>query len=270
MTAYNLIVLVQSLSIIILSAGAIYLVNNWRGKEHSWLVLFCISTLVNNIGALIEITAHETKEILIGTKFSYVGKVFIPLTFFLFVMQYCEIKISKKIQLALSVFHLSIAGLVFTYPHQHLFYTSVRFTTEGIFPHNIYGHGIMYNVYTACLVAYFIVIFAIIINILRKEKRKKRKIQMYYMLACAVCAISGFVIFLTGITGGYDTTSLSYAICTIFMAIALAKYDLLDTLELVRNYVIDNLSLEIIATDEDDRIIYYNHPMLQALYASAN
>ncbi|MGN0114968.1 MAG: diguanylate cyclase, partial [Acutalibacteraceae bacterium] len=72
---------------------------------------------------------------------------------------------------------------------------------------------------------------------------------------------SGFAIFLTGITGGYDTTSLSYALCTIFMAIALTKYDLLDTLELVRNYVIDNLSLEIIATDEDDRIIYYNQPL---------
>lgn len=261
MTAYNLIVLVQTLSIIVLAAGVVYLVGNWRGKEYSCLVLFCISTLVNNIGAFIEIVADQSNEILIGTKFSYIGKVFIPLTFFLFVMQYCEIKVHPKIQIILTIFHLSIAGLVFTYPYQHLFYTSVEFTTDGLFPHNKYGHGIMYNVYTACLVGYFIAVFAVIINILRKEKRKKRKIQMYYMLACAVCAISGFVVFLTGITKGYDTTSLSYAICTVLMAIALTKYDLLDTLELVRNYVIDNLSLEIIATDEDDRIIYYNQPI---------
>lgn len=82
MSAYDMIVLIQSLSILILAVGAIYLIGNWRGKEHSYLVLFCIVTLVNNIGALIEITAQERKEILIGTKFSYVGKVFIPLTFF--------------------------------------------------------------------------------------------------------------------------------------------------------------------------------------------
>ena len=82
MSAYDMIVLIQSLSILILAVGAIYLISNWRGKEHSYLVLFCIVTLVNNIGALIEITAQERKEILIGTKFSYVGKVFIPLTFF--------------------------------------------------------------------------------------------------------------------------------------------------------------------------------------------
>lgn len=125
---------------------------NWRGKEHSYLVLFCIATLVNNIGALIEITAHEKGQILIGTKFSYVGKVFIPLTFFLFIMQYCEINIPKKVQLLLAVFHLSIALMVFTYPLQRWFYTDVGHTTEGLFPHNLYGHGVMYNVYTVCLI----------------------------------------------------------------------------------------------------------------------
>ena len=88
---------------------------------------------------------------------------------------------------------------------------------------------------------------------------------MCYMLACIVCAMAGFVFFLLGVTGGYDTTSLAYAICTIFMAIALAKYDLIDTVELARNYVIDNLALGIIALDEDNRIIYFNEP-LQGMY----
>ena len=261
MSAYNVIVLIQSLSILILAVGAIYLVNNWRGKEHSYLILFCIATLVNNIGALIEIISHDKEQILLGTKFSYVGKVFIPLTFFLFVMQYCEIYISKKVKLLLAFFHFSIALMVFSYPQQRWFYTDVGYATDGLFPHNTYGHGVMYNIYTVCLVLYFIAIFVIVVGILRKEKRKKRRIQMYYMLACAFCALAGFVVFLLGVTGGYDTTSLSYAICTILMAIALTKYDLLDTVELVRNYVIDNLSLGIIALDEDNQIIYYNQPI---------
>lgn len=265
MNTYNAVILIQSLSILILAVGAIYLISNWRGKEHSYLVLFCIVTLINNIGALIEIMGLDREQILIGTKFSYVGKVFIPLTFFLFVMQYCEIQIPGKVKLFLALFHLSIAMMVFTYPLQTWFYTDVWFSTDGLFPHNSYGHGVMYNVYTACLVLYFFVVFAVVVGILRKEKRRKRRVQMYYMLACACCAIAGFVIFLLDLTGGYDTTSLSYAICTIFMAIALAKYDLLDTVELARNYVIDNLSLGIIALDEDDRIIYFNRPV-QEIY----
>lgn len=261
MSAYNLIVLIQILSIVILAVGSFYLINNWRGKEHSYLVLFGIATLVNNIGSLVEITARGRETILLGTKFAYVGKVFIPLTFFLFIMQYCEIVIPKKVQLVLALFHLSIAFMVFSYPRQTWFYTDVVYVYDGLFPHNTYGHGVMYNVYTVCLVLYFFVIIGVVGGILGKEKRKKRRIQMYYMLACVICALAGFVVFLMGVTGGYDTTSLSYAICTIFMAIALTKHDLLETIELVRNYVIDNLSLGIIALDEDDRIIYYNQPI---------
>ena len=82
MSTYNVIVLIQSLSILFLAVGAIYLISNWRGKEYSYLILFCIVTLVNNVGALIEIISQNKEEILLGTKFSYLGKVFIPLTFF--------------------------------------------------------------------------------------------------------------------------------------------------------------------------------------------
>ena len=105
---------------------------------------------MNNIGALIEILATESNEILLGTKFSYIGKVFIPLTFFLFIMQFCEVKVPKNVQCFLAIFHFSIAAMVFTYPLQNWFYTGVEYSTDGLFPHNNYGHGVMYNVYTAC------------------------------------------------------------------------------------------------------------------------
>ena len=144
MSVYTMIVIIQSLSILVLAVGAIYLISNWRGKEYSYLVLFSIVTMVNNIGALIEIISPGMEGILLGTKFSYVGKVFIPLTFFLFVMQYCEIKVPRKVQLLLTCFHMFIAFLVFTYPLQNWFYTYVEYATDGLFPHNNYGHGIMY------------------------------------------------------------------------------------------------------------------------------
>ena len=161
MTSYNLIVLIQSVSIMVLALGTLYLVSNWKGKEYSFLVLFCIATMINNIGALIEIVSMSSDLILIGTKFSYVGKVFIPITFFLFVMQYCEINIPKKVKLILALYHLSIAVMVFTYPLQNWFYTSVSFSMDGLFPHNHYGHGIMYNIYTVSLVLSFLVIFCV-------------------------------------------------------------------------------------------------------------
>ena len=50
---------------------------------------------------------------------------------------------SPKIKIVLAYFHMSIALLVFTFPAHKLFYTSIRYTEEGLFPHNVFGHGIM-------------------------------------------------------------------------------------------------------------------------------
>lgn len=262
MDTFGVLILLQIVSIAVLVAGSIHLFIHWKGREYSYLFLFSTTTLINNIGYLIEMTAADSNSALLGTRVAYLGKVFIPFAFFLFILQYCEIYLSRTVKLVMACFHILIAILVFTCRYQKLFYTSITYTAEGLFPHNVYGHGIMYNIYTAVLVFYLIGILVVVTYKMSHDTRHKRRIQMRYLLLCALCAITGFVAFLSGVSKGYDTTSISYMISMVFMAVALYKYDLLDTLALVRDYVTDNLSAGIIALDEDDRIIYSNQPAM--------
>lgn len=263
METFEILVLLQIISIVALIAGSVYLFTRWKGREYSYLFLFSIATLINNIGYLIEMTAPDSNSALLGTRVAYLGKVFIPFSFFLFVLQYCEIYLCRTVKLIMAAFHILIAFLVFTCRYQKLFYTSITYTAEGMFPHNIYGHGIMYNIYTVILVLYLLGILAIVIYKMLHEPRRKHRIQMHYLLVCALCAITGFAVFLSGVSKGYDTTSISYMITMVLMAVALSRYDLLDTLALVRDYVADNLSAGIIAMDEDNYIIYSNQPALE-------
>lgn len=261
MNAYQLIVIIQTISIFVLTIDSIYLVFNWKSQEHSYLVEVCVSTLINNIGFLVEITARNSGEALLGTKFSYIGKVFISLTIFLFILRYCNIHIPKIIKIFLTVFHISIAVMVFTSPMHHLYYTSITYMNDGLYPHNKFGHGIMYYAFSICMILYYLIILSVIFYTSRKERKRNKKIQLYYLLAGCTCVLIGLLLFQSGITRGYDTTSLAYVICIILITIVMSKYDLLDTLELVRNYVADNLSLGIVALDTDDLIIYYNQPL---------
>ena len=102
MGTFEMLVLLQLVSIGILVAGAIYLYTRWQGREYSYLFLFSIATLVNNIGYLIEMTALDSNSALLGTRVAYLGKVFIPFSFFVFILQYCEINLSKAIKLAMA------------------------------------------------------------------------------------------------------------------------------------------------------------------------
>lgn len=261
--SFHSLVILQCISIVLLSIECIYIFYRWKTKMHAYLFLYCIATLVNNIGYLMEMTASDSGEALMGTQICYLGKVFIPVSLLLFVLKYCGVRIPKWIAILLAAFHAGVFGLVFTCKYQNLFYSDITYTTSGLFPHNVYGHGIVYWLYTFLMVLYLVISFCVLIRTIAKAHSKETRTQLCYLLASALVAIAGLAIFLSGITKGYDTTAIVYMICTVFMYISLFRYNLLDTLELVKNYAIDNLSESIIAINDYDGVIYYNAPALE-------
>jgi len=61
------------------------------------------------------------------------------------VLNYCRIKYPKPLGLILFFFHAGITVSVLTCEYHTLFYTSIAYTKEGVYPHLILGHGIIYN-----------------------------------------------------------------------------------------------------------------------------
>ena len=261
------LVMLQCISIMLLSVECVYIFYRWRTKMHAYLFLYCIATLVNNIGYLMEMTAGDSGEALMGTQVCYLGKVFIPISFVLFVLKYCGVRVPKWLAISLAAFHAGVFVLVLTCEYQNLFYSDINYTTLGLFPHNVYGHGIVYWIYIGMIVLYFVIAFCVLIRSIIRTRSKENRTQLCFLLASSFVAIAGLALFMSGITEGYDATAISYMICTLFMYISLFRYNLLDTLELVKNYAIDNLSESIIAINDYDGVIYYNAPALQ-LYPS--
>lgn len=263
------LIYVEYISIFLIAIESGYIFFNWKTKQHSYLFCYCLAILVNNIGYLIEMTAKSSLEAFHGTQVAYVGKIWIPISFFVFVVSFCEINIPKKIYIVLAAIHLCILGLVMSTQHHGLYYKGITYVETGLFPHNVYGHGIVYNCYMCMIALYSIIGLSIIVFAIRRETNRKTKVLLYYLFISAFIQAASFVIFLTGITKGYDTTVIGYTLSTIFMYIALFRHKLLETLELVKDYVVDNLSEGIIAIDDEGKIIYYNEPAL-AIYPDMN
>ncbi|MGN0328839.1 MAG: histidine kinase N-terminal 7TM domain-containing protein [Lachnospira sp.] len=255
------LILLQFINVLVLFVGCVYLFAKWRTRAQSYLFLYCIATLVNSLGYLIEMTAANSEIALQGTQIAYMGKVFIPVSFFLFICNICKVRIHKVVMFILLVVHTSILALVLSCRYNTLFYTSITYTEEGLFPHNVYGHGVAYNLYMIMLIVYFIVSAVVLIKSMIKEKIKEIRRQYFYSLASVVSIIVGFLLFLSGVTKGYDTTAFAYMLCAVFFCIAMFKYKLLDALVMVKDYAIDNLADGIIAVNDVNEVIYYNEPM---------
>lgn len=266
---------IQCLSILVLALEAAYIFFKLKTRGQSYLFLFCMATLINNLGYLmimsigyiIDDPEAASSAGLMATNFCYMGKVWIPVSFFAMLMELCEFKVSKKMYVMLITLHMSIFFIVLTNDYHHMYYTSRTWVKQGMFPHNVYGHGWIYNSYMMILIMYIVVGTIILTGKYIKEKNKSTRKLYNYMFVAIFAMSAGLFAYNLKLTGGYDSTDMGYAVTAVILFLAIFKNNLMDTLTLVRDYAIDNLSEGIIATNRRGHIIYHNKPM-ESIYTN--
>ena len=150
---YVFFLTVQYVGIAVLITEMMFILSKPASKLQMTLLVMTTATLLNFIGYLMEITSTSMETALMGVKVEYLGKPFIMLSLFFFVMHYCHIEIPKIVSGFFMIMHIGITMLVFTCDDHNLFYDSLSFTTEGVFPHLLKGQGpmcIFFMVMTGC------------------------------------------------------------------------------------------------------------------------
>ena len=94
-----------------------------------------IALMLNFVGYLFELKATNLHDALVAVKISYLGKPFIILFMFLFVLEYCNVKLPKWLELFIVLYQASVTVMVYTCENHKLFYNSISFVEDGVFPH---------------------------------------------------------------------------------------------------------------------------------------
>ena len=255
---YVFFLTVQYVGIAVLITEMIYILNKPASRLQITLLAMVMATLLNFIGYLMEITSNSMDTALMGLKVEYIGKPFIMLSVFFFVMHYCHIELPKLISGFLMILHIGVTMLVFTCDDNTLFFNSISFTTEGTFPHLIRGQGITctaYMVMTCCLAT--ICIFYAVKEWHMAETRLVRKHAVYILLMIVTQAV-GLSLYLSGITGGYDTMNIAYLIDVILLAVSIFRYRLFEVLTLAKEKALNDYQDGLIVLDNRNMVIYSN------------
>lgn len=222
------------------------------------LLIVMYSTMVNLVGYTLEMEAATKELAMQSLKVTYVGKPFIIYSLYLFVMEYCGVSIPKARRNIFFLISLTITILVFTNNYHGLFYSSIDFTNEGLFPHMILQHGILYNLYTAFLCYYFL---GMIIVCIRKYRRHESPIiqkQIIILLVLIFFSIFCLAAYLLNLTAGYDATAIAYIVAVFFFERLMRKYSLFDTLTLAKDEAIDHMKNGLIVIDIYGNPVYTN------------
>lgn len=254
---------IQYVSILALFIEGWIIFRSWKNSLHSYLFLACIATLVNNVGYLFELTSVSEDAYVTALKLSYMGRIWISLGLLFFSAKLCRIRIPNIIVRLLVIVHMLIYVSIMTFEHHTLYYSKVQFVDDGIFPMLIHDNGILHEVLMVMQMFYILIALYWLIRDYAKEKSRVAK-KRYLMVILAVLtestlyAIQSFDLF--GTADVYDVTMLGFALGNLFVLAAILWCNLLGTIEIAREYMIDRISEGVIAADNDGIVQYYNMP----------
>lgn len=251
--------MIQYLGIVILMLEAFYIAGQKSSRQQQTLLMLVVALCINFMGFLLELDAATMQEALIAVKFSYLGKPYIALCQFLFVMQVCKIQIPRRVVTVLAGWHTLIVFLVFFCDRHTLYYSSIEFTGDGYFPHLETGHGILYNINSIWMMVYVVLMICFCLSRCRKAKKTAEKRRFGCLVLINLVGAAGYFIYLSGVTRGYDTMLLAYLIDSLLLSVLIFKGGILDTLTLAKELAVDELCEGLVVVDNEENVIYFNH-----------
>ena len=255
---YYIVLGIQIASVVLLLLQAGFIFANWKTRLQGNLLLYVMVTLINNAGYLMQMISKTEEGYWIALRISYMGRVWIGFSLLIFIFGVCKVKIRKWIVAALASFSFLTFIAVCTTQYHQLYYTSMVFTTDGLFPYLKCGHGIWHTVYFVSLIAYIVVGLSVMIYKTVNTKGKYEKKRMLFILAAISANSIFFLMEVFGGIPGYDDAEIGYMISTHIMSYAIFRMKLLDTLQYAKDYVIDELAEGVIAVNVDGGIEYVN------------
>ncbi len=262
---YQTLLFIQYASIVLMLFMCAYITKKWNRPLHGWLFFYCVATLINNAGYLGIMLSKTEEATVISWKFSYMGRVWIPFSLLQFVIWLCNKKRYPIVSDILALIHAITFFLVLGMEHNTLYYKTYAFSEEGLFPHLVHTNGIWHYLHDVLIVSYILYGLTSLIILLRTQSNPRRRKQLIFIMAAILTDIAFFLLEILKVAPGYDVTTLGYTLATLFLYLAIFRYDILGTKELARDFVIDNVSDGVIVTDEEGSVVDYNRRALSII-----
>lgn len=220
--------------------------------------------MIQSFGYLQEMTSKSLEAVMIAIKTQYIGSCFVNILFLYFLLDYCNYKKSKKLFTFLLTFNLIILIAVFTCEHHTLYYTSLEFIMDGIFPHVILGKGILYKLFKIEVTIMNIVVLTTLMHHFFSLSKAKRRHEINFVLAClfpsSTCLLYGF-----GLFDIYDPSSASFSIAGALVLVAIYRHELFDIIHTARERVIETMEEALVVVDANYCLLDHN-PSAEKLF----
>ena len=193
---YQILLQIQYIGIIVCVLVLAYVYTQKVNRAQVLILLLMHSVVINLVGYTFEMLATDQESAITAVKFIYCGKPYIIFAMFLLVMLYCGIHLPRWLVAILAGCHFGVSVLVFTCSGNQLFYSSIDYIQEGLFPHLVLGHGIVYRIYMVLMFSYLVIMLAVSSWKFVHTKTAVEKKRLFGLVMMTVVSFAGIFILL--------------------------------------------------------------------------
>ncbi len=255
---FQVLLSIQVVGILILAGVIVYMVPRITSKSQVLMFLFMLEAFVDSVGYLLEATAVTSETALMGTKICYIGRSYLLVTIFAYIVLFCRLKVSKFVFGILFAFQTLVLFLVLFAENNTLYYTKITFVQDGLYPRNVFNYGVVYICNQVMMYIYVLVMFTALIRKYRRSQSvvEKRKIRTLFFTLLA--GIIGVLFYFTEYSQGYDTAGIGYVVGACVLAFGMFRHDVFASLEETKDRIMLNMQAGVVVLDDSDNILYHN------------
>lgn len=255
----NFVIALECFGICLTAAALFLLLNGDGAREQKLLIMIMCSSLVQNVGYLLELIAPTVEAAMMAVIVEKVGSAFIPLCYCWFIYIYCSITPPKRFLRILGVISfLSLPAVIFNW--HSLFYQEVQWMASGDGFHYInLSYGPLYVFF---MVAHIIIPYALCIYTLARAicGRPDRQLNRQYWTILAISSLPVIVLiaYVFKFINIFDFTPVTLTISMSMVVIIIWSRRNYDFRYLAAEKVLESMGDGVIALDAHDQLVSYN------------
>ncbi len=255
----NFVIVLECFGIILTAIALFLLLNGDGAREQKVLIIIMCSSMVQNVGYLLELIAPTMEAAMTAVTVEKVGSAFIPLCYCWFIYIYCYTTPPKILLRILGVISfLSLPSVIFNW--NGLFYRDVRWVAnEDGFYHVSLNYGPLYVFF---LIGHIIIPYALCIFTLTRaiHERSDRQVNRQYwtILLISTLPVVVLISYVCKLVKVFDFTPVTLTISMALVVIVVWSRRNYDFRHLAADKVLESIGDGVIALDDHDRLVSYN------------
>ena len=228
------------------------------------MLLICNASLVINIGNFFSLFSTEYQALLQANQLKTAAHICVLMAFILFMASFCEIKLNAWLKGALVAFDFVSIIVCLMGTRTELFYKNIRYVRDVANPHIIVEPGILYIALRIINFGFIVVLCGYVAKRMSVNKAANRMKYMYVLIGTISAAV-GDMMTTFEILPGYDFIAIGMTVCFVFMSIAIYRYGALDTMQIAKDNLLEQISEGLVVVDADKSLIYANSKALEIM-----